>query len=142
MSGTARPPPRRSARPEPTPPAALDQRPVTTLKGVGDALAEKLAKLGVLTVQDLLFLLPTRYEDRTSIVPIGTLRHGDRAVVEGEIELAEVVFRRRRQLLVRVTDGSGFLTLRFLFHRAAAGAAGARRAVATLRRSATRHGGA
>ena len=58
MSGTARPPPRRSARPEPTPPAALDQRPVTTLKGVGDALAEKLAKLGVLTVQDLLFLLP------------------------------------------------------------------------------------
>ena len=118
MSGTARPPPRRSTRPEPTPPAALDQRPVTTLKGVGDALAEKLAKLGVLTVQDLLFLLPTRYEDRTSIVPIGTLRHGDRAVVEGEIELAEVVFRRRRQLLVRVTDGSGFLTLRFFYFTA------------------------
>jgi ATP-dependent DNA helicase RecG len=93
----------------------LDRRPVTALKGVGTALADKLLKLGVESVQDLLFLLPTRYEDRTKVVPIGSLRSGDRAVVEGEIELAEVVFRRRRQLLVRIRDGSGFLTLRFFY---------------------------
>ncbi len=118
MSGTAATPggPARAAAAAQAP---LDERPVTTLKGVGLALAEKLAKLGIVAVQDLLFLLPTRYEDRTSVVPIGTLRHGDRAVVEGEIELAEVVFRRRRQLLVRVTDGSGFLTLRFFYFTAA-----------------------
>jgi ATP-dependent DNA helicase RecG len=90
-------------------------RPVTTLKGVGQALAERLAKLGVETVQDLLFLLPLRYEDRTRIVPIGSLRPGDRAVVEGEIQLAEVVFRRKRTLLVRLADGTGFLTLRFFY---------------------------
>jgi len=93
-------------------------RPVTALKGVGEALAAKLGKLGIETVQDLLFLLPLRYEDRTQVVPIGTLRAGARAVVEGEIQLAEVVFRKRRQLLVRIADGSGFLTLRFFYFTA------------------------
>lgn len=95
--------------------SAAELRPVTTLKGVGEALAARLAKLGITTVQDLLFLLPLRYEDRTRIVPIGSLQPGDRAVVEGEVQLAEVAFRGRRQLLVRLSDGSGFLTLRF-FH--------------------------
>ncbi len=94
---------------------ALDSRPVTSLRGVGDALAERLEKLGVTTVQDLLFLLPLRYEDRTQIVPIGSLSGGERAVVEGDVLLAEVAFRGRRQLLVRISDGTGSLTLRF-FH--------------------------
>jgi len=97
----------------------LDQRPVTSLRGVGPAVAETLGRLGLRTVQDVLFHLPLRYEDRTRVVPIGTLRPGDRAVVEGEIQLVEVVFRRRRALLCRVADGSGFLTLRF-FHFSAA----------------------
>ena len=100
--------------------APLDERPVTALRGVGPALARTLdERLGLRTVQDVLFHLPLRYEDRTRIVPIGTLRNGDRAVVEGEVQLAEVVFRRRRALLVRIADGSGFLTLRF-FHFSAA----------------------
>jgi ATP-dependent DNA helicase RecG len=90
-------------------------RPVTALRGVGEALAERLEKLGVQTVQDLLFLLPLRYEDRTRVVPMGALSAGDRAVVEGEVQLAEVAFRGRRQLLCRISDGSGSLTLRF-FH--------------------------
>src|SRR5690606_21639886 len=46
---------------------------------------------------------------------MGSLRHGDRAVVEGEVQLAEIAFRGRRQLLCRLSDGSGSLTLRF-FH--------------------------
>ena len=92
-----------------------EQRPVTTLRGVGESLAAKLAKLGITTVQDLLFLLPLRYEDRTRVVPIGSLRVGERAVIEGEVLLCEVAFRGRRQLLCRIGDGSGSLTLRF-FH--------------------------
>lgn len=92
-----------------------EQRPVTALKGVGAALAERLAALGVHQVQDLLFLLPSRYEDRTSVVPLGALTAGTRAVVEGEVQLTEVTFRRRRQLLSRISDGSGFLTLRFFY---------------------------
>jgi ATP-dependent DNA helicase RecG len=97
----------------------LDERPVTSLRGVGPALAATLDRLGLRTVQDVLFHLPLRYEDRTRVVPIGTLRAGDRAVIEGEIQLTEVVFRRRRALLCRIADGSGWLTLRF-FHFSAA----------------------
>jgi len=100
-------------------PPPLDERPVTSLRGVGPALAATLAKLGIFTVQDLIFHLPLRYEDRTRVVPIGTLRPGDRAVIEGEVQLAEVAFRRRRALLCRIADGSGSITLRF-FHFSAA----------------------
>jgi ATP-dependent DNA helicase RecG len=92
-----------------------EQRPVALLRGVGPALAEKLAKLGVVQVQDLLFVLPARYEDRTQISAIGSLRHGARAVIEGEVQLTEVVYRRRRQMLCRLTDGTGSLTLRFFY---------------------------
>jgi len=100
--------------------APLHERPVTALRGVGPSLARMLEeRLGLRTVQDVLFYLPLRYEDRTRVVPIGTLRSGDRAVIEGEVQLAEIVFRRRRALLVRIADGSGFLTLRF-FHFSAA----------------------
>jgi len=81
--------------------------------------AERLARLGVARVEDLLFVLPLRYEDRTRIVPIGALAAGMRAAVEGEVQLTEVAYRRRRQLLSRISDGSGFLTLRF-FHFSAA----------------------
>jgi ATP-dependent DNA helicase RecG len=89
--------------------------PLSSLRGVGPMLAERLARLGVHSLSDLLFVLPLRYEDRTHIVPIGALLAGTAAVIEGEVLLAEVVFRRRRQLLVRLGDGSGTLTLRF-FH--------------------------
>jgi ATP-dependent DNA helicase RecG len=112
-----------------------EQRPVTALRGVGDALAARLAVLGVESVQDLLFVLPTRYEDRTRVQPIGSLLAGGRAVVEGEVQLAEVAFRRRRQLLCRIADGSGFLTLRF-FHFSAGPRA--RHPPALLRRGAPR----
>jgi ATP-dependent DNA helicase RecG len=99
----------------PAPQVAYEQRPVSGLRGVGPALAEKLAKLGVTQVQDLLFVLPSRYEDRTQISDIGSVRHGTRVVVEGEILLTEVAYRRRRQLLCRIADGTGSLTLRFFY---------------------------
>nr|WP_229843156.1 ATP-dependent DNA helicase RecG [Halomonas urumqiensis] len=93
---------------------ALDA-PVTSLKGVGEALAAKLGRLRIASVADLLFHLPLRYQDRTRITPIGTLRAGHEAVVEGDVVAGEVVRGRRRSLLVRLRDGSGILSLRF-FH--------------------------
>jgi ATP-dependent DNA helicase RecG len=101
---------------------------VASLRGVGPALAERLAKLGVTQVQDLLFILPSRYEDRTQVSAIGELRAGARAVVEGEIQLTEVAYRRRRQLLCRISDGTGSLTLRF-FHFSGAQQAGLARGI-------------
>ncbi|MDH3561856.1 MAG: ATP-dependent DNA helicase RecG [Gammaproteobacteria bacterium] len=92
--------------------------PVTALKGVGPKLADKLKRLNLHTVQDVLFHLPLRYQDRTRLMRIGSLRPGREAVVEGEIELADVVFRGRRSLICRVSDGTGHLHLRFFYFNA------------------------
>ena len=97
----------------------LDEWPLTSLKRVGPKVAERLARLGLHSVQDLLFHLPLRYQDRTRIHPIGSLRHGDQAVIEGEVELAEVRFGRRRSLLVSLADPSGRLLLRFFYFSSA-----------------------
>jgi ATP-dependent DNA helicase RecG len=96
---------------------------LTGLRGVGDAAASRLARLGVRSVADLLFVLPLRYEDRTHVAAIGSLVAGAPALVEGEVLLAEIAFRRRRQLLVRIGDRTGSLTLRF-FHFSGAQRAG------------------
>lgn len=93
--------------------------PVTELKGVGAALELKLHNLGIQNLQDLLFHLPLRYQDRTRIIPMGSLRPGDECVVEGEVKLADISKGRRRSLLCRIQDGTGSLTLRF-FHFSAA----------------------
>ncbi len=89
--------------------------PVTTMKGVGPRNAERLDKIGISTVQDVLFHLPARYQDRTRLTPIGSLRPGDEVVIEATVELCDIKFGRRRSLLVRVADGTGSITLRF-FH--------------------------
>ncbi|MGH8232800.1 MAG: ATP-dependent DNA helicase RecG [Rhodanobacteraceae bacterium] len=92
--------------------------PVTTLPGVGPALAETLCKLGIERVQDLWFHLPLRYEDRTRITPISDLVAGESAQVEGVVEAVETGFRYRPQLRVAITDASReTLVLRFFHFR-------------------------
>ncbi len=93
----------------------LTEQSAATLKGVGPRVAERLERLGVSSIGDLLCLLPLRYEDRTQIPPIGSIAPGQKVLVQGVVELAEIVFRRRRTLLCRIADGTGSLTLRF-FH--------------------------
>nr|WP_221200543.1 ATP-dependent DNA helicase RecG [Litorivivens lipolytica] len=88
---------------------------VDQLKGVGPRLREKLNKYGVFTAQDLLFHLPLRYQDRTKITPIGALQLGVDAVIEGEVQVADIAFGKRRSLICKVQDGTGLVTLRF-FH--------------------------
>jgi len=82
-------------------------------------MADKLADYGVRYVEDLLFHLPLRYQDRTRVTPIAAAREGSDLVIEGEVRAADIVFGRRRSLVVRLQDGSGTLTLRF-FHFSAA----------------------
>ncbi len=89
--------------------------PVTRLRGVGPRMATKLEQLGISNIQDLLFHLPMRYQDRTRVTPIGALQPGTDVVVEGDIKVADVAFGRRRSLVCRIQDGTGNLTLRF-FH--------------------------
>ncbi|WP_426415598.1 ATP-dependent DNA helicase RecG [Aestuariirhabdus sp. LZHN29] len=97
----------------------VSQRSVTALKGVGPQLAEKLARLQIFTLQDLLFHLPLRYQDRTRVTAIAALQLGQDAVIEGEVRAADIVMGRRRSLVCRLQDGTGTVTLRF-FHFSAA----------------------
>lgn len=99
-------------------PIALEQ-PVSALRGVGPSLQEKLTRLHIHTVRDLLFHLPARYQDRTRLSRIGALAPRSEVVIEGTVEVAQVIFGRRRSLVVRIADGSGAILLRFFhFNRA------------------------
>jgi len=89
------------------------QASVATLKGVGPALAARLAALGLATLEDLLFHLPIRYEDRTRVTAIGAVRPFTTAQVEGEVLAADILLGRRRSLLVKIADRTGIVALRF-----------------------------
>jgi ATP-dependent DNA helicase RecG len=86
-----------------------------SLRGVGPKLSERLRAFGIRSVEDLLFHLPLRYQDRTRVTPIGALQDGAEVVIEGTIQLVDVARGRRRSLLVKLQDGTGTATLRF-FH--------------------------
>ncbi len=96
---------------------------VSTLAGVGPKIREKLQRLGIQNKQQMLFHLPLRYEDRTQITALGSLQPGQKALIQVEVLQAAVSFRRqgpsRRVLVVKVSDGTGMLSLRF-FHFSAA----------------------
>ncbi len=98
--------------------APLDGLSISALKGVGPRIAERLKRLGITTIQDLLFHLPSRYEDRTRVTPIGALEEGRPTGVIGEIQLTQARFGRRRALECLVSDGTGKLSVRFFHFRA------------------------
>lgn len=94
---------------------ALNKVKLTSLKGVGPALALKLNDLDIYNVQDLLFHLPSRYEDRTQILSIRSLKVGQLAQIQGEVVKCSIQFGKRRSLHCTITDKAGFIGLRF-FH--------------------------
>jgi ATP-dependent DNA helicase RecG len=98
----------------------LNQQALSSLRGVGPSVAEKLAARGLLTVQDLWLHLPRQYEDRTALTPIRALQAGVAAQVEGRVEAVERGFRYRPMLKVALSDDShATLVLRFFHFRAA-----------------------
>ncbi len=99
--------------------AGLHRIPVSVLKGVGPKLQERLTKLGLATIQDVLLHLPLRYEDRSRIYPIAALQPGTTATVIAHVVKADVVYGRRRMLKVNVRDASGGLNLVFFQFSAA-----------------------
>ncbi len=90
-------------------------QPVTKLNGVGSKVAERLRKLGIEQVQDLLFHLPLRYQDRTRLLPLGSLKSQQECLVEGTVTSSQIKVGRRRSLLCYLQDNSGLIVLRF-FH--------------------------
>ncbi|CAN5459800.1 ATP-dependent DNA helicase RecG [soil metagenome] len=100
-------------------PAQPSASPETLAKPPPKSAPQKaMEKLGLRRDIDLALHLPLRYEDETRITPIGGLRDGDSAQVEGVVSACEVQVRSRRQLIVHVADGDhrdgSELILRFL----------------------------
>ena len=93
--------------------AKLAQIAITSLKGVGPSMADKLEKIGLISLQDLLFHLPNRYEDRTRVTSIRDCFPGVFTNIIGEITESQIISGKRRMLLVTVQDGSGTVNLRF-----------------------------
>lgn len=91
----------------------LDGVPLSALSGVGVAISEKLSRIGINNVQDLLFHLPIRYEDRTQITPIVHLRPEQYATIEGIVQFTEVQFGKRPILNTTLSDGTSKITLKF-----------------------------
>ena len=85
---------------------------VEELKGVGPKVSESLSLLGITTIQDAVFHLPYRYEDRTKLTSLGEAPYEIPLLIEGEIIKSTVVFRGRRMLFTEIYDGTGRLTMR------------------------------
>src|SRR6187401_1903350 len=91
--------------------------PLQFLKGVGPRKAADLKRAGLLTIEDLLYRLPFRYEDRSRMQPIASLRPGFKAAVLGEIKTAHLAQTRRRGFVIFhavVADGSGSIRCTWL----------------------------
>jgi ATP-dependent DNA helicase RecG len=86
------------------------QTPLQFLKGVGPRRAADLKRAGLATVEDLLYRLPFRYEDRSRMQPIASLRPGAKAAVLGDLKSAHLAVTRRRGFRIFhaiVGDASG-----------------------------------
>jgi len=91
----------------------LSQVSLTSLKGVGPSLASKLEKIGLVSVQDMLFHLPLRYEDKTRVTSIRDLLPGTSTNIIGEITSSQITHGKRRMLVVTLNDGTGNIQLCF-----------------------------
>ncbi|OGW38792.1 MAG: ATP-dependent DNA helicase RecG [Nitrospirae bacterium GWC2_56_14] len=97
------------------------QTPMRFIKGVGPKLAETLARKGIVTVEDALYLLPHRYEDRRSFIPISSLRPGETSVFFGEVLSADLVATKggKRFFEALVRDESGTIMCKWFRYNAA-----------------------
>ena len=89
---------------------------VSTIKGVGEKLSSTLSKLGIKTIENLLFHFPIGYQDRTKLRKIAELEPNQDFVVQGVIEKVSQTFVPRKMLLVKIKDNTGHLYLRFFYY--------------------------
>lgn len=90
--------------------------PVTFIKGVGESLASTLKKLGIVTIEDLLFHFPIGYQDRTELNKIAELTPDKEFVIRGSVEKVSQTFVPRKMMLVKVKDNTGHIFLRFFYY--------------------------
>ena len=89
---------------------------VTTIKGVGEKLSQSFLRLGIKTVEDLLFHFPTGYQDRTKLKQIADLIPEEDFVIRGSVEKVSQTFVPRKMLLVKLKDNTGHIYIRFFYY--------------------------
>ncbi len=89
---------------------------VTTIKGIGEKMGAALLKLGIKSIEDLLFHFPVDYQDRTKLSKIADLQPEQEFVIRGTVEKVSQTFVPRKMLIVKVADSTGHIYLRFFYY--------------------------
>ena len=90
--------------------------PVISISGLGKKTSDRLNQLGIHNLEHLLFHLPNRYQDKTSITPLSLAKVSDEILIEMSIDRIEVVPSRQRQLLCYLSDNENQRILLRFFH--------------------------
>ncbi|MDC0075110.1 ATP-dependent DNA helicase RecG [Candidatus Thioglobus sp.] len=90
--------------------------PIISIKGLGKKTSDRLNQLGIHTLEHLVFHLPTRYQDKTSITPVSDAGIQDEILIEATIDRIEVIPSRQRQLLCYLSDNQSHRILLRFFH--------------------------
>ena len=113
-AGSAMPPPAAWASPAPPSQVEAGQKrgldaPVSRLPSIGPSLADRLSKIGVWSIRDLLYLLPRRYDDYSMLRTIDRLRYGDEVTLVGTVWHLDtrLLGEGRKMVTARVGDGTG-----------------------------------
>ena len=90
--------------------------PIISISGLGKKTSDRLNQLGIHTLEHLLFHLPSRYQDKTSITPLSSASVNDEILIEASIDRIEVIPSRQRQLLCYLSDNQNHRVLLRFFH--------------------------
>jgi len=89
---------------------------VTSIKGIGEKMGAAFLKLGIKSIEDLLFHFPVDYQDRTKLSKIADLQPDQEFVIRGTVEKVSQTFVPRKMLIVKVADSTGHIYLRFFYY--------------------------
>ncbi len=90
--------------------------PIISISGLGKKTSDRLNQLGIHTLEHLVFHLPSRYQDKTSITPLSKVSVSDEVLIECSIDRIEVAPSRQRQLLCYLSDNQNQRILLRFFH--------------------------
>ena len=90
--------------------------PIISISGLGKKTSDRLNQLGIHSLEHLLFHLPSRYQDKTSITPLSSASVNDEILIEASIDRIEVIPSRQRQLLCYLSDNQNHRVLLRFFH--------------------------
>ena len=90
--------------------------PIISISGLGQKTSDRLNQLGIHSLEHLIFHLPSRYQDKTTITQLSDAKISDESLIEASIDRIEVIPSRHRQLLCYLSDNQNHRILLRFFH--------------------------